>query len=69
MRQVLDSLDLCIDRKTYYNLIRGKPLEDKISNDSFKDLILALKEIGFRFIYLINNKLINSSIIKRRILK
>ena len=68
MRQVFDSLDLRIDHKTYYNLIRNKFLEDGISNDSFKNLILVLKEINFRFTYLINNKLINNNI-KKRILK
>jgi MULE transposase domain len=53
MRQVLDSSDLRIDRKTYYNLVRGKPLEDGISNDSFEGLVLALEEVGFRFACLI----------------
>jgi len=47
MRQVLDSLDLHIDHKTYYNLIHDKPLEDGISNDSFESLVLALEEMGF----------------------
>jgi hypothetical protein len=27
MRRVLESSGLSIDRKTYYNLMRGKPLE------------------------------------------
>jgi hypothetical protein len=62
-------LDLRIDRKTYYNLVRGKPLENKIFNDSFKGLILALKEVGFRFAYLINNKLADNGSIKGRILE
>ena len=69
MRQVLDSSDLHIDRKTYYNLIRSKPLEDGISNDSFEGLVLALEEVGFRFAYLISNKLADNTNIKRRILK
>ena len=69
MRQVLDSSDLRINHKTYYNLIYGKPLEDGISNDSFEGLILALEEIGFRFIYLISNKLVDSSIINKYILE
>ena len=69
MRQVLDSSDLRINRKTYYNLIRSKPLEDGISNDLFKGLILALKKVGFRFTYLISNKLAGNSSIKERILK
>ena len=48
MRQVLDSSDLRIDRKTYYNLVRSKPLEDGISNDRLRCLVLALEEVGFR---------------------
>ena len=58
-------LDLYIDRKAYYNLIRGKPLEDGISNDLFEGLVLALEEVGFRFIYLISDKLVNNISIKR----
>ena len=69
MRQVLDSSDLRIDRKTYYNLIRSKPLEDRIFNDSFEGLILVLEEVGFRFTYLISNKLANNNNIKKYILK
>jgi len=49
MRQILDSSDLRIDRKTFYNLVRTKPLEDGKSNDSFEGLVLALEEVGFRF--------------------
>jgi len=49
MRRVLDTSDLRIDRKTYYNLVCNKPLEDEMSNDSFEALVLALEEIGFRF--------------------
>jgi len=44
-------------------------LKDKIFNNLFKDLVLILKEIGFRFIYLINNKLVNNNNIKKYILK
>jgi hypothetical protein len=69
MRQILDSSDLRIDRKTYYNLVRGKPLKDGISNDSFKGLILALKEVGFRFTCLMNNELADNGSIKGRILE
>ena len=57
MRQVLDSSDLRINRKTYYNLIRSKPLEDGISNDSFEGLVLALEEVGFRFVCLMSDEL------------
>jgi hypothetical protein len=69
MCRVLDTLRLRLDRKTYYNLIRSKPLKDRVLNDSFKDLILALEEIKFRFIYLINDELADNSSIKGRILK
>ena len=69
IRQVLDSSDLRIDRKTYYNLVRGKPLEDGISNDSFEGLVLALEEVGFRFAYLISDELAEDSNIKSRILE
>jgi hypothetical protein len=69
MRQVLDSSDLRIDRKTYYNLVRGKPLEDRISNDSFKGLVLALEEVGFRFACLMNDELADDGSIKGRILE
>jgi hypothetical protein len=69
MRRVLDTLGLHLDQKTYYNFIRSKPLEDKVLNDSFKGLILALKEMGFRFIYSISDKLADNGSIKRRLLK
>jgi hypothetical protein len=62
MRQVLDSFNLRIDRKTYYNLIRSKPLKDGISNNSFKDLIFTLKEVGFRFTCLISDELIENGV-------
>ena len=69
MRQVLDSSDLRIDRMTYYNLVRGKPLEDGISNDSFEGLVLALEEVGFRFACLMSDELADDGSIKGRILE
>ena len=69
MRRVLDTSDLRIDRKTYYNLVRNKLLEDGISNNLFKVLILALEEVDFRFIYDINNELIEDGSVKRRVLE
>jgi hypothetical protein len=69
MRQILNSSDLRINRKTYYNLIYNKSLKDKIFNNSFENLILALKEINFRFICLINNELADDGNIKKHILK
>jgi hypothetical protein len=69
MRRVLDTLGLRLDRKTYYNLVRSKPLKNKVLNDSFKGLMLALKEVGFRFTYLINNELADDGSIKRRVLE
>ena len=69
MRQILNSSDLYINRKTYYNLIRSKPLEDRISNDLFKGLVLALEEVGFQFTCLISDKLANNTNIKKRILE
>ena len=68
MRRVLDSLDLRIDRKTYYNLIRNRLLEDGISNNSFEALVLALEEVGFRFNYNISRELVEDSSIKGRVL-
>ena len=67
MRRVFESSGLSIDRKTYYNLIRGKPLEQ--SNDLFEGLVLALEEEGFKFSCLISDKLADNSSIKRRVLK
>ena len=52
----------------YYNLIYSKPLENGIFNDLFKDLVLALKEVGFHFIYLMSDELVDNGI-KGRILK
>jgi hypothetical protein len=64
MRRVLYSSGLSIDRKTYYNLVRGKPLEQL--NVSFEGLMLTLKE-GFRFSYLIGDKLVDDGSCKERI--
>jgi hypothetical protein len=69
MCKVLDTSELRLDRKTYYNLIRSKPLKDRVLNDSFKDLILALKEIEFRFTYLMSDELIDNGSIKKRVLE
>ena len=69
MRQVLNNLSLRVDRKTYYNLVRSKPLEDGVSNDSFKGLILTLEEVGFRFNYLMNDELTDNGSIKGRVLE
>ena len=68
MRRVLDSSGLNIDRKTYYNLVRNKPLEDGILNNSFKAIILALKKVGFHFNYDIGSELAEDSSIKGRVL-
>ena len=67
MRRVLESSGLLIDRKIYYNLIREKPLAQ--SNNLFEDLVLTLEEEGFKFSYLINNKLIDDNNCKERTLK
>jgi hypothetical protein len=69
MRRVLDTLDLRIDRKSYYNLVRNKPLEDGISNDSFEALVLALEEVGFRFVCDLSNELAEDGSVKGRVLK
>jgi hypothetical protein len=69
MRRVLDTSGLRLDRKTYYNLVRSKPLEDKVLNDSFKSFMLALKEVEFRFTYSINDELADNGSIKKRVLK
>ena len=55
MRMVLSSSGLRIDRNTYYNLVRGKPLSQ--SSDSFEGLVLALEEVGFRFYYRMEDEL------------
>jgi len=69
MRRVLDTSDLRIDRKTYYNLVRNKPLEDGISNDSFEALVLALEEVGFRFVCDTSNELAEDGSVKGRVLE
>ena len=69
MRRVLDSSGLRIDRKTYYNLVRTKPLEDGISNNSFKGVVLALEEVGFQFACLISDELADDGSIKGRVLQ
>ena len=68
MRRVLDSSDLSIDRKTYYNLVRNKSLEDGISNDSFEATVLALEEVGFRFDCDMSKELAEDGSIKGRVL-
>ena len=69
MRQVLDSSDLHIDRKTYYNLVWSRPLEDGISNDAFEGLVLALEEVNFRFACLMSDELAEDGNIKSRVLE
>jgi hypothetical protein len=69
MRRVFNILNLRIDRKTYYNLVRNKLLKDGILNNLFKTLVFVLKEVGFRFIYDINNELIKNNSVKRRVFK
>jgi hypothetical protein len=65
MRRVLDSFDLSINRKTYYNLVRNKSLKDEILNNLFKALMLTLKKADFRFNYNINKELIKNDNIRR----
>jgi hypothetical protein len=67
MRRVLDSSNLSIDRKTYYNLVRGNPFDQ--SNNSFEGLVLILEEAGFKFGCLMDNELAEDGSIKRRILE
>lgn len=67
MRRVLDTSDLSLDRNTYYNLVRGKPLEQ--SNDLFEGLVPALEEVGFRFNCLMGAELAEDGSIKGRILE
>jgi hypothetical protein len=69
MCKVLDTSGLRLDRKTYYNLMRSKPLEDRVLNNSFKGLILALEEVRFRFTCLISDELVDNGSIKRRVLE
>jgi hypothetical protein len=46
--------------------VRNKSLENEISNNSFKAIILILKKIGFRFNYDINKELAENNNIKGR---
>jgi hypothetical protein len=69
MRRVLDTSGLRLDRKTYYNLVRSKPLEDKVSNDSFEELVLALEEVGFRFACSMSDELADDGSVKGRVLE
>jgi hypothetical protein len=69
MCRVLDTSGLRLDRKTYYNLMRSKSLEDRVLNDSFKDLMLALEKVEFRFTYLISDELADNGSIKERVLE
>jgi hypothetical protein len=56
IRRVLNNSGLSIDRKTYYNLIRGKPFSG-YSSDSFEGLVLTLEEVGFKFTCLMSSDL------------
>lgn len=67
MRRVLDTSNLSLDRNTYYNLVREKPLEQ--SNHSFEGLVLALEDVGFRFDCLIGDELAEDGGIKGRVLE
>jgi hypothetical protein len=69
MCRVLDTSGLRLDRKTYYNLMRSKPLEDRVSNDSFEGLVLALEEVGFRFACSMSDELADDGSIKGRVLE
>jgi hypothetical protein len=67
MRRVLDSSGLSIDRNTYYNLVRGRPLEQ--SGNSFEGLVLALEEVGFKFNCLMGDELAEDGSYKGRVLE
>ena len=67
MRRVLESSDLSIDQKIYYNLMRIKSL--KQSNDSFKNLMLALEKEDFKFSCLMSDELADNNSCKKRTLK
>jgi hypothetical protein len=69
MRRVLNTSDLHIDQKTYYHLVRNKPLEDGISNDLFESLVLALEEVRFRFACAVSDELADDGSIKGRVLE
>ena len=64
---MLESSNLSLDRKTYYNLVRNEPLNQ--SNDSFEGLVLALEEVGFKFTCLMGDELAEDGTIKGRILE
>jgi hypothetical protein len=49
--------------------VRNKLLENKISNESFKGLVLALKDIEFKFIHIISDELPNNKTVKGRVLE
>ena len=68
MRRVLNNSDLRIDRKTYYNLIRGK-LFNEYSSDSFEGLVLALEEVGFKFACLMSDDLADNNSTQGRMLE
>jgi hypothetical protein len=68
MRRVLNNSDLRIDRKTYYNLIRGK-LFNEYSSDSFEGLVLALEEVGFKFACLMSDGLADNNSTQGRMLE
>jgi hypothetical protein len=67
MQRVFESFGLSIDQKTYYNLVRIKPLDQ--SNDSFKSLMFVLKKEGFKFSCLISDELANDDNYKKKTLK
>jgi hypothetical protein len=64
---MLNNSGLRIDRKIYYNFIRGKPLGR--SSDLFKGLILALEKVGFRFAYKMKDELADNNTVIERVLK
>jgi hypothetical protein len=66
---VLDSSNLRIDRKTYYNLVRNRLLKDGISNESFEGLVLVLEGVRFKFTYAISDELAEDKTVKGRVLK
>ena len=67
MRRVFKSFSLLINQKTYYNLIYKKLL--KQLNNLFKSFIFTLEKEGFKFSYLISNKLADNGNYKERILE
>jgi hypothetical protein len=61
---VLNSLNLRINRKTYYNLVRNRLLKNKILNELFKGLVFALRNVKFKFTYVISNELAKDKTVK-----